>query len=69
MKVKTLIEYLKTYSPDKQIQARDNTGDWTVVLRVEEHSNFVYIEGIDPREFGLDVSPVKEVHYEQPVQN
>lgn len=69
MKVKTLIEYLKTFSPDMQVQARDNTGDWTVVVRVEGHGNFVYIEGIDPREFGLNVSPVKEVHYEQPVQN
>lgn len=69
MKVKTLIEYLKTFSPDMQVQARDNTGDWTIVVRVEEHGNFVYIEGIDPREFGLNVPPVKEVHYEQPVQN
>lgn len=69
MKVKTLIEYLKTFSPDKQIQSRDNTGDWSTVVRVEEHGNFVYIEGIDPREFGLNVSPVKEVHYEQTLQN
>ena len=69
MKVKTLIEYLKTFSPDKQIQSRDNTGDWSTVVRVEEHGIFVYIEGIDPREFGLNVSPVKEVHYEQPLQN
>lgn len=69
MKVKTLIEYLKTFSPDKQIQSRDNTGDWSTVVRVEEHGNFVYIEGIDPREFGLNVSPLKDAHYEQPVQN
>lgn len=69
MKVKTLIEYLKTFSPDMQVQARDNMGDWTIVVNVEEHGNYVYIEGIDPREFGLNVSPVKEVHYEQPVQN
>ncbi len=69
MKVKTLIEYLKTFSPDKQIQSRDNTGDWTTVVSVEGHGNFVYIEGIDSREFGLNVSPVKEVYYEQPIQN
>ena len=69
MKIKTLIEYLKTFPPEMQIQARDNTGDWSTVVSVEGHGNFVYIEGIDPREFGFSVSPMEDFRHEQPLQN
>lgn len=44
--VKRLIEWLQQIDPDKQIQARDNTGDWCTEIQLEELMNFVYIQSL-----------------------
>jgi hypothetical protein len=44
--VKQLIEWLQQIDPDKQIQARDNTGDWCTEIQLSEQMKFVYIQSL-----------------------
>jgi hypothetical protein len=44
--VKQLIEWLQQIDPDKQIQARDATGDWCTGIDLSEVINFVYIQSL-----------------------
>lgn len=40
------IEWLKGCDPDKEIQARDNTGNWCTSIQLSEMTKFVYIQSL-----------------------
>lgn len=44
--VRQLIEWLQKVDPNKQIQARDNTGDWCTEIQLGELMKFVYIQSL-----------------------
>ena len=47
--VKELINWLQKIDPDKEIQARDNAGDWCTAIQLSEMVKFVYIQSL-PKE-------------------
>lgn len=46
LNVRQLIEWAKQIDPDKEIQARDNTGDWCTSIQLSEMMKFVYIQSL-----------------------
>lgn len=44
--VRQLIEWLQKIDPNKQIQARDNTGNWCTEIQLGELMKFVYIQSL-----------------------
>lgn len=44
--VNQLIEWLQQIDPNKQIQSRDNTGDWCAEIQLSELMKFVYIQSL-----------------------
>ena len=44
--VKELINWLQKIDPDKEIQARDNTGDWCTAIQLSDMMEFVYIQSL-----------------------